>query len=146
MCTRGLLLIISFGRYVATFHRSLKLLSLLLQVSGWYTLVIFTASMQEYADPVIDWLDAGRGILAHRLFRDVSFPPNQRIPSAELSRLRPAPQSCTQLPNGSYTKDLSMIEADLSRVCLVDNSPISYRINEGQCEPPLTPPHRSHAS
>ncbi|GLB33755.1 putative catalytic domain of ctd-like phosphatases [Lyophyllum shimeji] len=77
-------------------------------VSGWYTLVIFTASMQEYADPVIDWLDAGRGILAHRLFRD----------------------SCTQLPNGSFTKDLSLVEADLSRVCLVDNSPVSYRVNE----------------
>ncbi|KAJ6614292.1 NLI interacting factor-like phosphatase-domain-containing protein [Mycena sp. CBHHK59/15] len=77
-------------------------------VSGWYTLVIFTASMQEYADPVIDWLDAGRGILAHRLFRD----------------------SCTQLPNGSYTKDLSVVDADLSRVCLIDNSPISYRVNE----------------
>ncbi|KDR83790.1 hypothetical protein GALMADRAFT_54740 [Galerina marginata CBS 339.88] len=77
-------------------------------VSSWYTLVIFTASMQEYADPVIDWLDAGRGILEHRFFRD----------------------SCTQLPNGSYTKDLSVIEADLSRVCLVDNSPISYTINE----------------
>ncbi|KAH9483063.1 CTD nuclear envelope phosphatase 1 [Psilocybe cubensis] len=77
-------------------------------VSSWYTLVIFTASMQEYADPVIDWLDAGRGILEHRFFRD----------------------SCTQLPNGSYTKDLSLIEADLSRVCLVDNSPISYTVNE----------------
>ncbi|KAJ7638768.1 NLI interacting factor-like phosphatase-domain-containing protein [Roridomyces roridus] len=77
-------------------------------VSGWYTLVIFTASMQEYADPVIDWLDAGRGILAHRLFRD----------------------SCTQLPNGSYTKDLSVVDPDLSRVCLIDNSPVSYRVNE----------------
>ncbi|KAG6890257.1 hypothetical protein C0992_002523 [Termitomyces sp. T32_za158] len=77
-------------------------------VSGWYTLVIFTASMQEYADPVIDWLDAGRGILDHRFFRD----------------------SCTQLPNGSFTKDLSIVEADLSRVCLVDNSPVSYRVNE----------------
>lgn len=30
--------------------------------------------MQEYADPVIDWLDAGRGILGHRLFRDVRLP------------------------------------------------------------------------
>ncbi|KAF9462595.1 NLI interacting factor-like phosphatase-domain-containing protein [Collybia nuda] len=77
-------------------------------VSGWYTLVIFTASMKEYADPVIDWLDGGRGILGHRLFRD----------------------SCTQLPNGSYTKDLTIVEADLSRVCLVDNSPVSYRANE----------------
>ncbi|KIY73708.1 NIF-domain-containing protein [Cylindrobasidium torrendii FP15055 ss-10] len=77
-------------------------------VSGWYTLVIFTASMQEYADPVIDWLDAGRGILTNRLFRD----------------------SCTQLPNGAYTKDLSIVEGDLSRVCLIDNSPISYTVNE----------------
>ena len=30
--------------------------------------------MQEYADPVIDWLDAGRGILPHRFFRDVRHP------------------------------------------------------------------------
>lgn len=43
------------------------------QVSGWYTLVVFTASMQEYADPVIDWLDAGRGILTRRFFREVCF-------------------------------------------------------------------------
>lgn len=28
--------------------------------------------MKEYADPVIDWLDAGRGILGLRFFRDVS--------------------------------------------------------------------------
>ena len=27
--------------------------------------------MKEYADPVIDWLDAGRGILSHRFFREV---------------------------------------------------------------------------
>ncbi|PSR75021.1 hypothetical protein PHLCEN_2v9351 [Hermanssonia centrifuga] len=42
------------------------------KVSAWYTLVIFTASMQEYADPVIDWLDAGRGILGRRFFRELS--------------------------------------------------------------------------
>ncbi|KAG1872546.1 NLI interacting factor-like phosphatase-domain-containing protein [Suillus tomentosus] len=78
------------------------------KVSAWYTLVVFTASMQEYADPVIDWLDAGRGILARRLFRE----------------------SCTQLPNGSYIKDLSVVEQDLARVCLIDNSPVSYRGNE----------------
>ncbi|KAI0796841.1 NLI interacting factor [Abortiporus biennis] len=78
------------------------------KVSAWYTLVIFTASMQEYADPVIDWLDAGRGILEKRFFRE----------------------SCTQLPNGSYTKDLSVVEQDLALVCLVDNSPVCYTINE----------------
>jgi len=46
--------------------------------------------------------------LAQRLFRD----------------------SCTQLPNGLYTKDLTIVDSDLSRVCLIDNSPISYRVNE----------------
>lgn len=76
-------------------------------VSSWYTLVIFTASMQEYADPVIDWLDAGRGILSRRLFRE----------------------SCTQLANGSYAKDLTLVEEDLSRVCLIDNSPVCYSYN-----------------
>lgn len=29
--------------------------------------------MQEYADPVIDWLDAGRGILTRRFFREVRY-------------------------------------------------------------------------
>jgi CTD nuclear envelope phosphatase 1 len=42
-----------------------------------------------------------------------------------------AGQSCTQLANGSYTKDLTLIESDLARVCLIDNSPISYNVNPG---------------
>lgn len=41
--------------------------------------------------------------------------------------------------NGSYMKDLSVVEPDLSRVCLVDNSPASYAINQGEpcCAPNL---------
>jgi CTD nuclear envelope phosphatase 1 len=41
-------------------------------------------------------------------------------------------QSCTFL-NGQYAKDLSIVEADLSRVCLLDNSPVCYSLNECQC-------------
>jgi hypothetical protein len=51
------------------------------QVSTWYALVVFTASMQEYADPVIDWLDAGHGILACCLFRQTIFVISLRYPS-----------------------------------------------------------------
>ena len=56
------------------------------KVSGWYTLVIFTASMQEYADPVIDWLDAGRGILARRFFREVRYSCSSEIPISNLNK------------------------------------------------------------
>lgn len=79
------------------------------KVSSWYTVVIFTASLQEYADPVIDWLDQGRGMISTRLFRE----------------------SCTYV-NGSYVKDLSIVDKDLARVCLVDNSPVSYAIDPGK--------------
>jgi Dullard-like phosphatase family protein len=79
------------------------------KVSSWYTVVIFTASLQEYADPVIDWLDQGSGMISSRLFRE----------------------SCTYV-NGSYLKDLSIVDKDLARVCLVDNSPVSYAINPGK--------------
>ncbi|KAG0237502.1 Nuclear envelope morphology protein 1 [Actinomortierella wolfii] len=77
------------------------------KVSEWYKLVIFTASMAEYADPVIDWLDQNRTLFARRYFR----------------------QAC-QFRNGSYLKDLTIIEPDLSSVCLLDNSPIAYSLNK----------------
>ncbi|MBW0500786.1 hypothetical protein O181_040501 [Austropuccinia psidii MF-1] len=81
-------------------------------VSSWYTVVIFTASMREYADPVIDWLDQGRGLIDARLFRE----------------------SCTNI-KGSYVKDLTIVERDLSKVCLVDNSPISYGLHQANAIP-----------
>ncbi len=65
--------------------------------------------MPEYADPVIDWLDGGRGIFAKKFYRE----------------------SCYLQTNGSYVKDLALVEADLSRVCFMDNSPISYSWNKG---------------
>jgi len=76
------------------------------KVAAWYHVVVYTASVQEYADPVIDWLDQGRGLISGRLFRD----------------------ACT-FSNGAYLKNLSIVDADLARVCLVDNSPASYLIN-----------------
>ncbi|GAA5919238.1 hypothetical protein JCM6882_001105 [Rhodosporidiobolus microsporus] len=80
------------------------------KVSSWYTVVIFTASLPEYADPVIDWLDGGDGrggMVGGRLFR----------------------ADCLT-HNGSYVKDLAVVDPDLSRVCLVDNSPASYAVNQ----------------
>ncbi|WFD44389.1 protein-serine/threonine phosphatase [Malassezia psittaci] len=77
------------------------------KVASWYQVVIFTASMQAYADPVIDWLDGGQGLISGRLFRE----------------------SCT-LRDGTYLKDLTVVDRDLRRVCLIDNSPVSYVLQE----------------
>ncbi|KAI4461622.1 nuclear lim interactor-interacting factor-related [Holotrichia oblita] len=77
-------------------------------VSQWYELVVFTASMEIYGAAVADRLDAGRGILTRRFYR----------------------QHCTP-DMGSYTKDLSAICNDLSSVFILDNSPGAYRAYPG---------------
>ena len=79
------------------------------KVCKWYNLVVFTASVQEYADPVIDWLEQERKYFSSRYYR----------------------QHCT-LRNGAYIKDLSSVEPDLSKVMILDNSPLSYIFHEGQ--------------
>lgn len=73
-------------------------------VSQWYDLVVFTASMEIYGAAVADKLDNSRGILNRRYYR----------------------QHCT-LDIGSYTKDLSAICADLSKIFILDNSPGAYK-------------------
>lgn len=78
------------------------------KVCQWYKLVVFTASVQEYADPVVDWLEQERKFFQGRYYR----------------------QHCT-FRNGAYIKDLSSIEPDLSRVAILDNSPMSYIFHEG---------------
>ncbi|KAK9378845.1 NLI interacting factor-like phosphatase-domain-containing protein [Kockiozyma suomiensis] len=77
------------------------------KVSKWYNLVIFTASVQEYADPVIDWLERDRKYFNGRYYR----------------------QHCS-FRSGGYVKDISVVEADLSKVMIIDNSPISYALHE----------------
>lgn len=78
------------------------------KISKWYNLIVFTASVQEYADPVIDWLELERKYFSARYYR----------------------QHCTYR-NGAYIKDLSQVEPDLSKVMILDNSPISYIFHEG---------------
>jgi len=68
-----------------------------------YELVIFTASLAEYANPVIDKLDR-RGLIKSRLFRE----------------------SCVFHEGKVYVKDLSRLGRDLKDCIIIDNSPLSY--------------------
>ena len=79
------------------------------RVSKWYNLVVFTASVQEYADPVIDWLESERKFFSARYYR----------------------QHCT-FRHGAFIKDLSSVEPDLSKVMILDNSPLSYMFHQGE--------------
>ncbi|KAJ1677828.1 hypothetical protein EV182_005350, partial [Spiromyces aspiralis] len=74
----------------------------LIEVGKYYEVVVFTASLSMYADPVLDLLDTTR-VVKHRLFRD----------------------SCN-LHNGNYVKDLSRLGRDVSQTIIIDNSPASY--------------------
>ncbi len=80
-----------------------------IQICKWYNLVIFTASVQEYADPVIDWLEQERKFFSGRYYR----------------------QHCT-FRHGAFIKDLSSVEPDLSKVMILDNSPLSYMFHQGK--------------
>ncbi|KAK3996705.1 putative nuclear envelope morphology protein [Cladorrhinum sp. PSN332] len=82
------------------------------RVSKWYNLVVFTASVQEYADPVIDWLEVDRKYFSARYYR----------------------QHCT-FRHGAFIKDLSSVEPDLSKVMILDNSPLSYMFHQDNAIP-----------
>jgi Dullard-like phosphatase family protein len=77
--------------------------SFLRAVSRWYEVVVFTASLQHYADPVIDLLDPG-GLVCRRFFRG----------------------ACVE-QKGNFVKDLSAVRSDLSQVVIIDNTPSAYR-------------------
>ncbi|KAF7858668.1 uncharacterized protein EAF02_010992 [Botrytis sinoallii] len=82
------------------------------RVCKWYNLVVFTASLQDYADPVIDLLEQERKFFSARYYR----------------------QHCTYR-NGAFIKDLSSVEPDLSKVMILDNSPVSYLFHQDNAIP-----------
>lgn len=74
----------------------------LFEMSKHYEIVVYTASLNKYADPLLDLLDTHQVIRA-RLFRE----------------------SCVY-HEGNFVKDLSLLDRDLSQTIIVDNSPASY--------------------
>ncbi|KAG7665255.1 NEM1 [[Candida] subhashii] len=97
------------------------------EASKWFELQIFTASVKEYADPIINWLEGD--ILDRTTKRDKSDP--NWIPPKIFTK-RYYRNDCTYRPGVGYIKDLSKFVKDeeLKNVLILDNSPISYALHE----------------
>ncbi|KAH6914157.1 protein phosphatase [Coprinopsis sp. MPI-PUGE-AT-0042] len=76
-----------------------------------YEVVIFTASLSKYADPVLDKLDIHK-VVAHRLFRESCY--NHK---------------------GNYVKDLSQLGRPIADTIILDNSPASYIFHPNNAVP-----------
>ena len=78
----------------------------IINVSKYFEVVIFTASIPKYASPLLDILDKQKNI-KHRLYRE----------------------QCTFI-NGLYIKDLKRLNRPLKDLIIVDNSPLAFAFNE----------------
>lgn len=76
-----------------------------------YEVVIFTASLSKYADPVLDLLDIHK-VIDFRLFRE----------------------HCTFM-NDNYVKDMSIMGRPVESIFIVDNSPHAYALQPESAVP-----------
>jgi len=81
------------------------------RVGELYEVVVFTASLAKYADPVLDLLDKHK-VVRFRLFRE----------------------ACSN-HKGNYVKDLGLIGRPLKDTIIIDNSPLSYLFNPENAVP-----------
>uniref|UniRef100_M4C3X0 FCP1 homology domain-containing protein n=1 Tax=Hyaloperonospora arabidopsidis (strain Emoy2) TaxID=559515 RepID=M4C3X0_HYAAE len=72
------------------------------EMSKCYEIVVYTASLRKYADPLLDEIDS-EGVIRYRLYHE----------------------HCVQC-KGGYVKDLSTLNRSLSQTIIVDNAPMSY--------------------
>ena len=77
-----------------------------------YEVIIYTASLSKYADPLMDQMDP-QGLCTARLFRE----------------------HCAFV-NGVFVKDMSVLGRDMKDTILIDNSPTSYML-QPECGLPI---------
>ena len=82
-----------------------KALQFLINMSKYFEIVIFTASLSKYANPLLDIIDPKK-VCSYRLYRD----------------------HCT-LINGIFVKELKRLNRNIKDIIIIDNSPTSYAFN-----------------
>jgi carboxy-terminal domain RNA polymerase II polypeptide A small phosphatase len=85
--------------------------SFLKRMHKHFELVIFTASLSKYADPLVDIIDPEK-FCSYKLFRE----------------------HCTWLSN-AYVKDMTRLGRKMTDVIIVDNSPVAYMLQPENAMP-----------
>jgi len=81
-------------------------------VSLWFEVIVFTASLAAYADPLLDRIDHLH-VIQKRYYRE----------------------HCTVTKAKRHVKDLSRLERSLSRLVIIDNTPCAYSMHEANAVP-----------
>ena len=84
------------------------------EISPYYEIIIFTASISQYASPLIDLVDKNKKV-SGRMFREHCL-----------------------FNHGLYLKDLKSIGKNLKDMIIIDNNPVSYVLNQDNGIPILT--------
>jgi import inner membrane translocase subunit TIM50 len=79
----------------------------LLDMAGYFEIVVFSPSLDILADPVVTALDKS-GCIMHRLYRDA-----------------------THYKNGVYIKDLNSLNRDVKRMIVLDDDPLEVQFQPG---------------
>ena len=75
------------------------------ELSPYYEIVIFTASVREYADEILDMIDKEKKWIQHRLYREH-----------------------TTVLKRTYLKDLNKLGRDLNKVIIIDNACDNFQL------------------
>ncbi|KAI5907230.1 Nuclear envelope morphology protein 1 [Candida parapsilosis] len=104
----------------------------LTQISQWFELQIFTASVKEYADPIIDWLEEEIIDSLKKKGKQHKIQSSSDYIKPDIFTKRYYRSDCTYRPGVGYIKDLSryLRDDELKNVMILDNSPISYAMHE----------------
>ena len=74
------------------------------ELSNNFEVVVYTASYQNYADAILDYIDKDKTLVHHRLYRE----------------------HCIQYQEQLYIKDLRVLGRNLKQVVIVDNAPYAF--------------------
>ena len=91
----------------AMLHLRPGLFEFLDDVSHYYELVIFTSSLQDYADPILDVIEKNRIYFDYRLYRQHTI-----------------------IIGNDFVKDISKLGRDMSKIIIVDNMAQNFQLQK----------------